>query len=114
MQVVSENNYEVKARIALRIWLEANNISVSMLAIKLNANLSGVWRWINGKYVPCLMTAIKLEELTNGVVACKHWKPTPIQNLSKKEVEKKDAKSSNKPKSQDTNKHSKTTPKGKR
>jgi len=114
MQVVSENNYEVKARIALKIWLEANNISISMLAIKLNANLSGVWRWINGKYVPCLMTAIKLEELTNGAVACKLWKPTPIQKLAKKKVVKKDAQSPNKSKSHETDKHSKTTPKGKR
>lgn len=113
MQVRFDKNYEVKARIALKIWLEANNISVRMLSKKLEVNQSGVWRWYNGETFPHLLIALKLEEFTQGAVPCSLWKPTPIES-TKKKVKSAHGDKPYSSKSQETKKHTSTISKGSR
>lgn len=104
-------NYEVKARIALKAWLEANKISVAKLARMLDANNAGVWKWYNGLFTPSLMVAIRLEIITEGAVPCHSWMPTLIQTSEKKAKQKNAAPTKNSKKT-DADKHSKGSAKG--
>lgn len=103
--------YSKKARKALKIWLEEENISVYRFAKLMKLTYPAGNNLINKTAIPKLQTAIKIEELTQGEVPCMLWK---VESAPKKKMKDKNTNHTNKSKSHDTEKHSKTSSKGKR
>lgn len=57
----------------LILWLEANNTNICALHKKLDVTYSQLWNWVRGHLLPGLQNAIKIEQLTQGVVPCAAW-----------------------------------------
>ncbi len=104
-------SYNTRAKKALRDWLKTEKVTIYRLAKLLNMTYPICHQWVKKANIPNLSTAIKIEELTNGMVPCMLWKE---ESPAEKKVVKKNANASNKTNTHETSKQSKTSPKGKR
>lgn len=57
----------------LNQWMAVNRINAAKVAQRLGVSRAAVSRWINGKTMPSLAVAVKLERLSVGMVPASCW-----------------------------------------
>ncbi len=106
----AKNNSE--AIKALTLWLKREKITLYKFTKLIGIDYTGVWKWMKGQSHPTLAFAIIIEEATNGSIPCILWKEKP--QLPEEHPKKSRTKNSTNPKSHDTKKHNKSSPKGRK
>jgi len=69
----------------LKSWLRENGTTYQQFADKLDVTLSAVSHWANGRRIPPIGTALRIEDLTGGQVTARDLLPTPTAPLEKEE-----------------------------
>lgn len=65
--------YNTDGKKLLKQWLEGKKITTYKFARLMDISDNCIWCITNGHRRPNLITAIRMEQLTNGSVPCKSW-----------------------------------------